>query len=61
MVKVIQRMSDTWKRLACIQLMFRTHKPNIQSKKYLTYAAIAKALKMNYGKVYHICTTAHLS
>ena len=34
--------------------------PTHKSRRYLTYAAISKALNMTYGKVYHICTTAYL-
>ena len=52
------KSSEAWKRAAYLQLMFQTEKVTSSSKRHLKYSAVAKALGLSYGKVYHICTTA---
>ena len=61
MVKFLKQISDSWKKSACILLMFRTSEPKLNSRRYLTYSALSKVLKMKYSQIYHICKTAHLT
>ena len=58
LIMVIHR--DQWKRDLCLYLMFQTHDITATSRRYFSYSDLARALGLTPGKVYHICTTAHL-